>query len=208
MSGDGQRQGTGRDAARPGTVSEVPFRRRVVPAAGVAEELPRVHHAGVERQPGLAIDGKRSPEARRHLSRRLHLALLEQPAARRQRAAGPVRTALRTARQRDVLRNASMIRCAGLAVAAAALVACGSPRTSGPASGVLPKSLRAVDVQPPEIHIAHRPPMPKDVIEAVIASGNVPLTVSASCRNAGTEPSDATIGRYLAGFLAEMSSPD
>jgi len=101
-----------------------------------------------------------------------------------------------------------MIRCAGLAVAAAALVACGSPRTSGPASGVLLKSLRAVDVQPPEIHIAHRPPMPKDVIEAVIASGNVPLTVSASCRNAGTEPSDATIGRYLAGFLAEMSSPD
>src|SRR4029078_13697563 len=128
------------DAARPGTVSEVPFRRRVVPAAGVAEELPRVHHAVREREPGLAVDGKRSAQARRHLSRRLHLALLEQPAARRQRAAGPVRTALRAARQRDVLRTASMTRRAGLAVAAATLVECGSPRPQGSTSAqIAPK---------------------------------------------------------------------
>jgi hypothetical protein len=61
---------------------------------------------------------------------------------------------------------------------------------------------------PPGIHIAHRPPSPKDVIEAAIASSNVPLKASSTCASAGTEPSDATIGRYLAGFLAELSSPD
>ena len=60
----------------------------------------------------------------------------------------------------------------------------------------------------PQIHVAHQPPSPKDVIDAVIASGGVALTVSPTCRNVGTEPSDATIGRYLAGFMAELSSPD
>ena len=39
-------------------------------------------------------------------------------------------------------------------------------------------------------------------------SGSVPLSVSPTCANVGTEPSDATVGRYLAGFLAELSSPD
>ena len=60
----------------------------------------------------------------------------------------------------------------------------------------------------PQIRFAHQPPSPKDVIDAVIASGSVALTVSPTCRNVGTEPSDATIGRYLAGFMAELSSPD
>jgi hypothetical protein len=60
----------------------------------------------------------------------------------------------------------------------------------------------------PEVHIAHQPPSAKDVIDAVIASGSVALSVSPTCRNVGTEPSDATIGRYLAGFMAELSSPD
>ena len=57
------------------------------------------------------------------------------------------------------------------------------------------------------VRIAHQPPTAKDVIDAVIGSANLPLTVSDTCRNVGTETSDATIGRYLAGFLAEMSSP-
>jgi hypothetical protein len=61
---------------------------------------------------------------------------------------------------------------------------------------------------PTGIHVAHQPPSAKDVIDAVIASGTVPLSVSDSCSNVGTEPSDATVGRYLAGFLAELSSPD
>jgi len=60
---------------------------------------------------------------------------------------------------------------------------------------------------PAAFHIAHRPPSAKDVIEAVIASASVPLSVSPTCANVGTEPTDTTIGRYLAGFLAELSSP-
>jgi len=59
-----------------------------------------------------------------------------------------------------------------------------------------------------EVRVAHQPPSAKDVIDAVIASGNVPLSVSPTCNNVGTEPSDSTIGRYLAGFMAELSSPD
>jgi len=58
------------------------------------------------------------------------------------------------------------------------------------------------------VHVAHQPPTPKDVIDAVIASGSVPLSVSPTCANVCTEPSDATIGRYLAGFLAEMSASE
>lgn len=59
----------------------------------------------------------------------------------------------------------------------------------------------------PAVHVAHRPPVPKDIIAAAIASQGVGLSVSTSCSNAGTEASDATIGRYLAGFLADMSKP-
>jgi hypothetical protein len=58
------------------------------------------------------------------------------------------------------------------------------------------------------VHVAHQPPTAKDVIEAAMASGSVTLKGSTTCANVGTEPSDATIGRYLAGFLAELSSPD
>ena len=102
-----------------------------------------------------------------------------------------------------------MIRRLGLAVAASALLACGSPPTpAAPPGEALPKPASAVAPPPPPVRIAHRPPAPKDVIDAAIASGDVPLSVSSTCRNVGTEPSDATIGRYLAGFLAEMSSPD
>ena len=60
----------------------------------------------------------------------------------------------------------------------------------------------------PAVHVSQRPPSSKDVIDAVLSSADVPLTTSSTCSNAGTEPSDATIGRYLAGFLAELSSQD
>jgi len=59
-----------------------------------------------------------------------------------------------------------------------------------------------------EVRVAHLPPTPKDVIEAAIASGGVRLRTSANCANVGTEPSDETIGRYLAGFLAELNARD
>lgn len=61
---------------------------------------------------------------------------------------------------------------------------------------------------PPPVRVAHQPPSAKDVIDAVIASASVPLSVSPTCAKAGTEPTDATLGRYLAGFLAELSAPD
>ena len=60
----------------------------------------------------------------------------------------------------------------------------------------------------PVVHVAHLPPSAKDVIDAVMASGSVPLTVSPTCVNVGTAPNDATIGRYLAGFLSELSAPN
>jgi len=60
----------------------------------------------------------------------------------------------------------------------------------------------------PPVYVAHRPPSSKDVIDAVIASARVRLDVSPTCQSIGTEAADATIGRYLAGFLAELSSPD
>jgi len=91
---------------------------------------------------------------------------------------------------------------AWLVFAVVALASC-SPRTDTvtPAAAVAPAT-------PAAVRIAHQPPLPKDVIDAVIASGNVALKTSPTCANVGTEPSDATIGRYLAGFLAELSAPD
>jgi hypothetical protein len=58
------------------------------------------------------------------------------------------------------------------------------------------------------MHIGHNPPSGKDVIDAVIANGGMDLSVSPSCKNVGTEPTDRTIGRYVAGFLSELSNPD
>jgi hypothetical protein len=89
-----------------------------------------------------------------------------------------------------------------LVLAVVALASC-SPRTDTVAPAV---SVAAAT--PAGVRIARQPPSPKDVIDAVIASGNVALKTSPTCANVGTEPSDATIGRYLAGFLAELSAPD
>jgi len=61
---------------------------------------------------------------------------------------------------------------------------------------------------PFEFKVAHLPPTPKDLIEAVLASNQISLKVSSTCDNVGTESTDKTIGRYLAGFLAEMQVPD
>ena len=57
------------------------------------------------------------------------------------------------------------------------------------------------------VKVAHLPPTSKDVIEAVMANSQAPLSDS-TCTGFGTELSDKTIGRYLAGYLAELSAPD
>jgi hypothetical protein len=93
---------------------------------------------------------------------------------------------------------------AALAAAALALASCNAPDKSRTAD----ERPRKTDENRPTVHVAHRPPTAKDVVDAAIASSSVPLSVSSTCTNAGTESSDATVGRYLAGFLAEMSSPD
>ena len=98
------------------------------------------------------------------------------------------------------------VSIAGLAIA---LAACSSsPQTTAAPAEEKPAPAAAQPARTPaEVRIAHNPPTPKDVIDAVIASGAVPLSVSTTCSNVGTEPSDATVGRYLAGFLAELSTP-
>lgn len=57
------------------------------------------------------------------------------------------------------------------------------------------------------IKLQHLPPTAKDVIDAAMASSQTPMSDS-SCKGFGTEPTDKTIGRYLAGYLAELSSQD
>ena len=94
----------------------------------------------------------------------------------------------------------------GLAVITLAAAACNPASAPQPAS---PPANTQVSAAPsPAVRVAHLPPTPKDVIEAVMASASVSLAASANCSNVGTEPSDQTIGRYLAGFMAELSTPD
>jgi hypothetical protein len=57
------------------------------------------------------------------------------------------------------------------------------------------------------VHVTHLPPKPKDVLEALLRSSEVRLSVDPSCNAVGTEATDGTIGRYISGFLAEQSEP-
>lgn len=86
-------------------------------------------------------------------------------------------------------------------------VSCSSPpeqTAAPPASAPAPQAV-APARQPLRIS---SPPSRKDVIDAVLSSASLPLSTSPTCSNVGTEPADATIGRYLAGFMAALSSPD
>lgn len=72
---------------------------------------------------------------------------------------------------------------------------------------VLFVTLAAQDIgatKPKVIKVAHLPPSPKDVVDAAMALADTPLS-DATCKGFGTEPGDKTIGRYLAGYLAELS---
>jgi hypothetical protein len=76
-------------------------------------------------------------------------------------------------------------------------------------AGMVIASLLACTSPPPPATtpghlVAHRPPTRKDVIEAVLASQAVKLTVHPACAGVGTEATDTTIGGYLSGFLAEL----
>ncbi|MEZ5577303.1 MAG: hypothetical protein R3F44_17435 [Candidatus Competibacteraceae bacterium] len=51
-------------------------------------------------------------------------------------------------------------------------------------------------------------PEPKEMLVALFALSQVPLSVSPTCAGVGTERDDATIGQYLSGFLAELSNPE
>jgi len=100
---------------------------------------------------------------------------------------------------------------AGIVAIAALVLPTGCGGTAAPrGDAAAPAAASAPPASAPaqtEVRIAHLPPSAKDIVDAVIASGGVPLSVSPTCANVGTEPSDTTIGRYLAGFLAELSSP-
>jgi hypothetical protein len=54
----------------------------------------------------------------------------------------------------------------------------------------------------PEIRVRHLPPDAQDIIEALLRSESVPLTVHPSCTGAGRDE-DQTIGRYIGRLLAE-----
>ena len=60
---------------------------------------------------------------------------------------------------------------------------------------------------PSGLKVSHLPPTSKDVIDAVMASSQMPLA-DASCSGFGTEPADKTVGRYLSGYLVELSSQE
>jgi hypothetical protein len=57
-----------------------------------------------------------------------------------------------------------------------------------------------------ELSVRHAPPERKDIIEAVMASHDVPLSVSPTCADVGTKSGDTTVGAYLSGFIAEMKA--
>jgi len=57
------------------------------------------------------------------------------------------------------------------------------------------------------LSVSNLPPKPKDVIEALMRSSEISLSVDPSCNGVGTEASDKTIGRYLSGFLVEQNAP-
>jgi hypothetical protein len=98
------------------------------------------------------------------------------------------------------------MRQAWLAAALVSAACTTAPDTKAAQADARPAAATAST--PAAVRVAHLPPTAKDVIDAAMASSHLPLKNAANCANAGTELSDATIGRYLAGFLAELSAPD
>ena len=57
------------------------------------------------------------------------------------------------------------------------------------------------------IRVAHLPPTSKDLIEVVLRSSAVPLSIDRSCQGVGSDFNDKTIGRYISGLLAQQGTP-
>jgi len=83
-----------------------------------------------------------------------------------------------------------------LLLAALLLSACSPPPRTSPTVEAAPYRLRRL------------PPEPKEMLVALFALSQVPLSVSPTCAGVGTERDDATLGQYLSGFLAELSNPE
>jgi hypothetical protein len=52
------------------------------------------------------------------------------------------------------------------------------------------------------------PPTARQIIRALLANGDVPLTVHPSCKGVGAEPSDVNLRDYVSGLLANFSEAD
>ena len=60
----------------------------------------------------------------------------------------------------------------------------------------------------PAFVVKSKPPQRREIIQAVMASHDVPLSVSPTCANVGTQPGDKTIGEYLSGFLSVLDAAE
>lgn len=48
-------------------------------------------------------------------------------------------------------------------------------------------------------------PAPKQVIAALLANGDIPLSVHASCKGVGSSPGDATLRDYVSGLIENFT---
>jgi len=51
-------------------------------------------------------------------------------------------------------------------------------------------------------------PTAKQMLRALLANGDVPLSTHASCKDVSSEPSDTTLRDYISGLLANFAEPD
>jgi len=52
------------------------------------------------------------------------------------------------------------------------------------------------------------PPTARQMIRALLANGDVPLTVHSSCKGVGSEPGDVNLRDYVSGLLANFADAD
>jgi hypothetical protein len=52
------------------------------------------------------------------------------------------------------------------------------------------------------------PPTARQIIRALLANGDVPLTVHSSCKGVGADPGDVNLRDYVSGLLANFTEAD